>query len=355
MSGSAGDVTAGGAGVQAGGEPLTAAQETNFLGPDKLVGLRILSATSLRVLYWENVKSLDVQRMANSIVVSIEEEKQEAIGLGRESFKDVDVRAVLYMLEQDPLGISDENAFEGYLQVIHDALTQYSPYSGLSRDTVGGNNVVWVKIVNERRAEDVRGIILYEISFQVRIYVGPGTVTPYGQNVVPPVITTGNTIVTVPGPGIVMASLLMMGSLMQVMAQFLAGLPAGTVSAWNIVPFVTTKSVDLQRAGNTVAIGAPTGSGRIIGLGLGQMGSGSYSQQQVTEYTFKLTLWTISEQDIVAATDWITANSLLYFLNLPYDGGQVVMSKMTSFGQKQKERGVWWRTLDLMLEVVIGV
>lgn len=85
------------------------------------------------------------------------------------------------------------------------------------------------------------------------------------------------------------------------------------------------------------------------------MGGAVYTQQQVTDYTFKLTMWAASEQDMVAATDWIAANSVLYFLNMTYDQGIVVLSKVKSFGQYTKERGVWWRTLGILVEVVIGV
>ncbi len=340
----------GGPNIEVGGQSVTAGQITTFAGPDKLVGQRILSATSLRVLYWENVKSLDVQRMANSIVVSIEDETQEQIGLGRETFKDVEVHGVLYLMENAPQTLADEAALEGYLQAIHDAVTQYSPYTSAGTDFVGGGQVVWVKITNEKRAEEVRGIILYEITFEVRLYLTSGTVTPYQQQ-----ISDSSGMVKLTGTGIVMASLMQFSGLMRVMAQFLSGLPPGAAGPWNIVPFVTTKSIDLQRAGNTIAIGAPTGGGRVIGFGIGQMGGAVYTQQQVTDYTFKLTMWAASEQDMVAATDWIAANSVLYFLNMTYDQGIVVLSKVKSFGQYTKERGVWWRTLGILVEVVIGV
>lgn len=145
----------------------------------------------------------------------------------------------------------------------------------------------------------------------------------------------------------------MTGALLGVMETFLTNLPAGSVSTWSVVPFVTTKSLDLQRTGNVVAIGAPTASGHVAGLGLGRVG-GIYSQQQITDYVFKLTLWTTSEQDLIAATDWIASHSVTYFLNLTYTEGQTVLAKMEKYGQKLNERGIWWRELEVGVKVIIG-
>lgn len=143
----------------------------NYAGPDKLVGT-LLGTIGPTLLYWEDVKSVDVQRYVNSVVLSIEDERQEYIGFGRESFKDVEVRAVFYLLEQNPSGLTDEDTLEGYLQQVHDIVNQYD--NSTQTDTVVGNAVVWVKVTGERRAEELRGIILYEVTFEVRIYLAPG-------------------------------------------------------------------------------------------------------------------------------------------------------------------------------------
>lgn len=145
----------------------------------------------------------------------------------------------------------------------------------------------------------------------------------------------------------------MTGALLAVVEGFLGNLPVGTVSTWAVVPYVTTKSLDLQRTGNVVAIGAPTGAGHVMGIGTGQVNS-VYSQQQISDYVFKLTLWTTGEGDLESATDWIAQNCVTYFLNLDYTEGMTVLSKVNGFGQKLNERGVWWRTVDLFVKVVIG-
>jgi hypothetical protein len=169
MTISAGLLTDNGSPVDANGAIVAFTQITNFWGPDKLVGMRILPNTGPRVLYWENIKSLDVQRMANTAILSIEKETQEYIGFGRESWKDADVKATLFLYEEDPLSLEDEDTLDGFLDNIHTNTNQY--FNSSQTDTVAGYPVVWVKITDERREEFLRGIILYEITFQVRIYI----------------------------------------------------------------------------------------------------------------------------------------------------------------------------------------
>jgi hypothetical protein len=141
---------------------------TNYTGPDKIVG-QLFSTVGPQILYWENVKSLDVQRLVNSIVLKIEDEKQEYIGFGRESWKDSEISATIFLYQTNPQILTDEDTLEGYLQTIHTIVNQYDNSS--QTDTVVGNPLVWVRITDEKRMEDVRGIILYDITLEVRIYL----------------------------------------------------------------------------------------------------------------------------------------------------------------------------------------
>jgi hypothetical protein len=147
----------------------------------------------------------------------------------------------------------------------------------------------------------------------------------------------------------------MTGGLTQVLVTFLQGLPNPALGGgtWTVVPFVTTKSVDIQRTGDTVMVGAPTITGQVYGLGIGQV-NGQYTQQQISKYQFTLRLYATWEQDLVQATDWIALNSVTYFLNLSYSEGLVVLAKMMSYGQILNERGIWERELTIMIESQVG-
>lgn len=150
------------------------------------------------------------------------------------------------------------------------------------------------------------------------------------------------------------------GGLLNQITTFLTGLPNPTtpppnaVSAtWNIVPFVTTKSIDIQRAGDVVTVGAPHSSGHVMGLGFGQA-HGEYSMQQITEYTFTLGMYAWAEVDIESATDWIAQNIVPHFLNLQYSEGLIILAKVLDFGEILNERGIWERKLRVMIECIIG-
>jgi hypothetical protein len=147
----------------------------------------------------------------------------------------------------------------------------------------------------------------------------------------------------------------MSGGLAQVMLTFLSNLPAPSAGGvWTPVQFSTTKSIDIQRSGDIVIVGAPVISGQVVGIGEGQVG-GQYTQQQISKYTFKLTLYGSLEQDVVAATDWIAQNSVTYFLNRAYTEGQTILAKMLNYGQILNERGTWLREIEMMVEVIVGL
>lgn len=116
----------------------------DFDGPDKAVGARIMNGVSLQLLYWESVKSLDVQRMMNAVVLNIESETQEYLGMGRESWKDADVKATLFLYQTNPLSTVDEATLETALGLIHTNTTQYNPVAGGygcgQAGCMGGNN-----------------------------------------------------------------------------------------------------------------------------------------------------------------------------------------------------------------------
>lgn len=142
----------------------------NYAGPDKLIG-SLCATVGPTLLYWENVKSLDVQRYVNSIVLKVTDETQEYGGFGTQSWKNSTVSIAMFLLEQSPLTLSDEDTLEGYLETIHTNINQYNPKTG--SDTIAGNQVVWTKVLSESRAEELRGIILYEIVAEVRVYISP--------------------------------------------------------------------------------------------------------------------------------------------------------------------------------------
>jgi hypothetical protein len=292
---------------------------TNYVGPDKLVGA-LIGTIGPTVLYWENVKTVDVQRLVNSVVLNVENETHEYGGFGRESFKDVEVTATFFLLENSPLTLVDEARLENYLSAIHTDVNNYLNSS--QTDFVVGNPVVWVKILNEKREDEVRGIIFYEITFQVRIYI-PQTTIAVGSS------TTG---------------------LMQLMLNFLGNLPVGSTGPWAVISFSTTKTVDLQRTGNIAVVHAPT----IVATGAGMGVTGNAPNIQLSHYTFKLTLHGNTEADVVAATDWIAANSVMYFLNASFGAGNTILSKMLRYGQVLNERGTWHREIDIMVEAILG-
>jgi hypothetical protein len=298
---------------------------TDYSGPDKLVGT-LLANVSTPVqywLYWEDYKSIDVQRYINSVVLAIEQETQEYGGFGRESWKDVDVVATIFLYQFDPLGLSDEDTLESLLMTMHTTINQYNNSS--TGDTIVGNKVIWVKITDEERMDDLRGAIVYTVNFQVRVYI-PQVITAAGSS------STG---------------------LMQLMVNFLSGLPAPQSGTWSVQPFSEVKSLDLQRTGDIVAIHAPVVDGRVVGLGEGQVG-GQYTQQQMSKYKFRVTLYGQQESDIVSATDWVSQNIITYFLNADFGNGETILAKVLDFGQILNERGVWWRELKLVVEAIVG-
>jgi hypothetical protein len=296
---------------------------TDYQGCDKLIGT-LLGTIGPAVSYWEDIKSLDVQRAGQQFYLQIDREQQTYDGFGTASWKDVDVAVVLYMLQSNPLGITDDVTEEQLVQAVHDAVNQYDNSS--QGDTVGGNPLVWAKITDEERLDNNRGIVAYTFTIQVRVYVQ----TPQG--------TTAGVAST---------------SMMQLVLTFLGGLPAGSTE-WSAMSASTIKSLDLQRTGNVVVVHQPTISGQVTGLGEGLAG-GSYTQQQISHYTYRLTLYGLQETDVEAASDWIAANAATYFLNVSFGQGTTVMAKVTRFDQITKERGSWWRELDVMIEAVVGV
>jgi hypothetical protein len=316
-----GEVQSGGQGVGVGGVQAGGAEITDFTGSDKLVGMRILPTVGPRVLYWENVKSLDVQRLVNSAVLSLGEEEQIYGGFGNQSFKDAEVICTLFLMQSNPLGVADENTLEQFLSSIHTNINQY--YNSSQIDTVATNPVVWIKITDENREDEVRGIILYEIKFQVRIYMK----TPLG-------LVSGSSS----------------AGLEQLMLNFLGGLNS---SGWTALPFSTVKSIDLQRSGNIIVVHAPAILGRVMGIGEGQQ-SGQYTQQQISQYTFRLTMYGSTEDAVNLATDFISTQSVIFFLNAPFGNGLSILSKMMSYGQVLNERGVWMRDIDIMVEAIVA-
>jgi hypothetical protein len=300
----------------------------NYAGPDKIVG-SILAQTPVPVVYWENVKSIDVQRAVNTTFVSIQNEQQEYIGFGNQSWKDVEVHADLYLYQFSPNTISDNTTLQNYLATIHTAINQYDPR--LTQDMVAGYPIVWIKITGEERDDDVRGAILYSIVFEVRILL---TTTPSSAG-------TATTTLT------------------QLVLNFLSGLPNPSLNPpsngpWQIQQASVQKANDLQRTGDIVVVHAPAISGHVIGIGEGQA-FGQYTQQQISMNSIRLRLYAFQEADIVTATDWIAKQAPVYFLNVPLTNGISVLGKMESYGQILKERGVWMRDLELTVEVIFGI
>ena len=147
---------------------------TLYSGPDKLVGTLVGTLSpSIPVQYWEEVKTMDIQRWGNVLFINIDSENQEYIGFGRESWNNSVVKATFYLTELNSLGIADEDTLEDYLGQFHVAVNQYSNSS--QADSINGYPIVWVKITDEKREEELRGIILYEITLEVRSYIGPGS------------------------------------------------------------------------------------------------------------------------------------------------------------------------------------
>lgn len=300
----------------------------NFNGPDKIIG-SILAQLPLPVVYWEDVKSLDVQRAPNTTFISIQNNQQEYGGFGNQSWKDVEVHADMYIYQYSPLTISDNLTLQNFLAQIHTAVNQYNPR--LTQDTVVGYPLVWIKITGEERKDDTRGEILYKIVFEVRILL---TTTP----------SAAGSATT---------------SLTQLALNFLSGLPAPSSNPpsggrWLVQPASVLKAVDLKRTGNVVIVHAPAVSGQVIGIGEGQA-FGQYSQQQISMNTVGITLYASQEVDIVTATDWIAQQAPVYFLNVPITNGMSILGKLDSYSQVVKERGFWIRELVLEVEVVIGL
>ena len=295
---------------------------TNYSGSDKLVGTLLstipVGAVIPPLFYWENVKTLSVERLGFSVYISGGEETQSYEGFGRESFKDSEVQCAIFNLQSSPNTLANEAAFEQYLSVVHDVINQYNNSS--QTDTISGNPVVWVKIISEDREDEVRGIILYRVIFEVRVYIKPVITTAGSTN----------------------------AGIMQLMVNFLSG-----VTGFNPIPFSEIKSLDVSRSGNTLIIHAPSVSGRVMGIGTG-IDYGQYGQQQISQYTFKVRMYSTTENGIVSSTDWIAANAATYFLNAPFGNGQTIWGKMLGYSMILNERGVWMRDVEILLEVIVG-
>lgn len=139
-----------------------------------------------------------------------------------------------------------------------------------------------------------------------------------------------------------------MTSLLDEVVSFLTSYGNG----WTVYPWSEIKSLDLQRTGNVMVVTAPTITGRAMGIGEGMVG-GSYTQQQISDYEFGVTVFGTTEVAVVLVTDWIAQNVATSFLNVSFTGGVTVLGKMIRYGQVLNERGTWKREIRVMVEALL--
>ncbi len=114
------------------------------------------------VIFYYDIKSLDLKRQGNTAIIYPSRLEQTYIGFGNESWGDYQVTADIYIMGTRNITL------EKFISLIHYYVGSYYPVS----EYIESDKVVWLKIASEENEQErMRGADLYKVEFDVRVYI----------------------------------------------------------------------------------------------------------------------------------------------------------------------------------------